>query len=206
MHASVVSAPRLMRMAALARSGATPMAESTCDGEMLPLWHADPAEHATPRRSSAMSMDSLSTPGTETLVMCGARGAPRPWITASGMRARKAASCRSRRASRDAHSCSRSATASSAARARPTAMATFSVPGRRPRSCAPPNISGSIGVPRRMYSAPMPLGAPILWPDNESMSKGCVRASIAILPKACTASVWKTAPRAFARAARRTTS
>ena len=36
------------------------------------------------------------------------------------------------------------ATASSAARAKPTAYATFSVPGRRPRSCAPPCSSGSI--------------------------------------------------------------
>ena len=47
------------------------------------------------------------------------------------------------------HLCSRSATASSAARASPTAIATFSVPGLRPRSCVPPNISGSMGVPRR---------------------------------------------------------
>ena len=39
--------------------------------------------------------------------------------------------------------------ANSAAVASPTAIATFSVPGRRPRSCEPPNINGSIGVPRR---------------------------------------------------------
>ena len=38
--------------------------------------------------------------------------------------------------------------------------------------------SGSSGVPRRMYSAPMPLGAPILCPEMESRSNGCWRASI----------------------------
>ena len=45
---SVVRLPRLMRMAALAISGLTPHAVSTCDGVTLPLWHADPAEHAIP--------------------------------------------------------------------------------------------------------------------------------------------------------------
>src|SRR2546423_11592870 len=37
MHSSVVSEPRLMRTAALARSGRTPSALRTCDGVTLPL-------------------------------------------------------------------------------------------------------------------------------------------------------------------------
>ena len=93
-----------------------------------------------------------------------------------------------------AHSCSRSASCSSAATASPTANATFSVPGRRPRSCEPPWKSGSNGVPRRMYIAPMPLGAPILWPLSDSRSMGSTVASMTSLPNACTASVCINAP------------
>ena len=45
-----------------------------------------------PRRSSAMSIDSLSVPGTETFDdVRRALAAPRPWIIASGTRARIAA-------------------------------------------------------------------------------------------------------------------
>ena len=58
--------------------GRTPIASRTCDGETLPLWHADPPEAAIPRRSSAISRDSLSVPGTEMLEIWGARVAPRP--------------------------------------------------------------------------------------------------------------------------------
>src|SRR6185312_6206214 len=60
MHSSVVSAPRLMRTADTANSRGTPNAASTCDGSTLPLVHAEPDEQATPARSSAMSIDSLS--------------------------------------------------------------------------------------------------------------------------------------------------
>ena len=40
-----------------------------------------------------------------------------------------------------------------------TALGTFSVPGRRSRSCLPPNWMGRSLVPFFTYSAPMPLGA-----------------------------------------------
>src|SRR6185437_15242063 len=145
MHSSVVRAPRLMRTADTARSRGTPNAARTCDGSTLPLVHAEPDEHATPARSRAMSMDSLSVPGTDTLKMCGARGPPPPFTTASGMRARSVRSRRSRSAPNRRISASRSAMASSAARARPIAAATFSVPGRNPRFCEPPWSSGSHG-------------------------------------------------------------
>ena len=82
-----------------------------------------------------MSIDSVSVPGTDTFTMCGARlVAFAPWMTASGTRCRMPRSRRSRSAVKRAHSVSRSAHASSAARANPTAAATFSVPGRLPRS------------------------------------------------------------------------
>ena len=68
------------------------------------------------------------------------------------------------------------------------ALATFSVPGRRPRSCEPPKKSGSSGVPRRMYIAPIPLGAPILWPLIATKSNGVLRASTSTFPNACTPS------------------
>ena len=40
-----------------------------------------------------------------------------------------------------------------------TALGTFSVPGRRSRSCLPPNWMGRSLVPLFTYSAPMPFGA-----------------------------------------------
>jgi hypothetical protein len=52
---------------AAASVGSTPIASSTCDGDTLPVWHAEPPDAATPCRSSAMSSDSPSTPGTLTL-------------------------------------------------------------------------------------------------------------------------------------------
>ena len=52
-----------------------------------------------------------------------------------------------------------------------------------------------------MKNAPMPLGAPSLWPLTLTKSKGTVLAFTSTLPKACTASVWNTPPAAFVSAA-----
>ena len=60
--------------------------------------------------------------------------------------------------------------ASDIALASPTMYGTFSVPARRPSSWCPPSMNGLHGVPRRTYSAPMPLGACTLWPENDSRS------------------------------------
>ncbi len=51
-------------------------------------------------------------------------------------------------------------------------------PARRPRSCVPPCSSGSMPMPRRMNIAPIPLGAPILWPETDARSNGIAAASI----------------------------
>jgi hypothetical protein len=138
-----LSTPNDMRTADPASSAGTPMAERTWLGLTLPLWQALPPLAAIPARSSDISSDSVPAPGAETLVMCGARGPLAPWMTASGTRARIAASRASRSRAVRVHSASRSATASSHAVASATAAATFSVPGRRPRSCEPPTSSGA---------------------------------------------------------------
>ena len=94
-----------------------------------------------------------------------------------------------------AASAGRQAAASSAARPSPAIAATFSVPERRPRSWPPPGKSGHSSTPSRTYKAPTPFGPCSLCPESESRSMGCVRMSKAILPTACTASVWKSTPR-----------
>ena len=51
-----------------------------------------------------------------------------------------------------------------------TAPATFCVAERRPRSCPPPDSTGSMGVRPRTSSAPRPLGVPNLCPDTDRAS------------------------------------
>ena len=60
---AVVSAPSVNRTAVRARSSATPIAVSTCDGSSLPAAHADPLEQITPSRSSSSSTASPLVPG-----------------------------------------------------------------------------------------------------------------------------------------------
>ena len=61
-------------------------------------------------------------------------------------------------------------TASSRAAAIPAIAGRFSVPARRPFSCAPPEISVYGRIPRRTYSTPMPRGPWNLCADIESIS------------------------------------
>lgn len=51
------------------------------------------------------------------------------------------------------------------------------------------------------YRAPTPLGPPILWAEKEAASTPSSCRFKGILPRACTASVWKRAPRSWASAA-----
>ena len=78
------------------------------------------------------------------------RGAGTPRSTPASRRSRSAAS--------RAASSAILPRASRAATPRPTMPATFSVPARRLRSCLPPVISGAAAAPRRIQSAPTPLG------------------------------------------------
>ena len=81
---------------------------------------------------------------------------------------------------------------------KPTMPATFSVPARRLRSWAPPRTSGASGVPRRTYRQPTPFGPYSLCAESVSRSTSSARTSSGILPPACTASQWTSAPRSCA--------
>ena len=56
---------------------------------------------------------------------------------------------------------------------------TFSVPARLPRSCAPPSITFTRGMPRRAYRAPTPFGPWNLCAESESISMFCAFTSMA---------------------------
>ena len=75
-----------------------------------------------------------------------------------------------------------------------TMPATFSVPARLPRSCAPPEIKFGKRIPRRTYKAPTPFGACNLCPERERRSMFSSFTLIFTLPTACTASVWNSTP------------
>mmetsp|Transcript_15392 Transcript_15392/g.47862 ORF Transcript_15392/g.47862 Transcript_15392/m.47862 type:complete len:274 (-) Transcript_15392:239-1060(-) len=89
--------------------------------------------------------------------------------------------------------CARAAAAPS-----PTFRITFSVPARLPCSCPAPIINFSIGTSRRWMSAPQPLGAYILCPATVKKSTPSATKSTGTLPTLCDASVWHSAPAAWA--------
>src|SRR5207245_5732495 len=70
---SVFSLPNENRSAATPRSRGTPIAVRTCDGSTAPVEQAEPDEQAMPARSRCIRSASLSVPGIDTLVTCGAR-------------------------------------------------------------------------------------------------------------------------------------
>ena len=78
---------------------------------------------------------------------------------------------------------------------------TFSVPARRFRSCLPPVRIAAMRVPRLIQSAPAPFGPLNLCAESDSRSTPSARTSTGIFATDCTASVWKSAPRACATAA-----
>src|SRR5256712_11720442 len=80
---SVFSLPNENRSAATPRSRGTPIAVRTCDGSTAPVEQAEPEEQAIPARSRCIRSASLSVPGIDTLVTCGARRPFAALITAS---------------------------------------------------------------------------------------------------------------------------
>ena len=171
-------------------SRGTPIAVSTWEGSIEPVLHAEPDEQAIPAKSKCMSSASLSVPGIDTLETWGARSACQALITASGT----ACSTRSSRSSRKARSrrsvSARSAAANSTAFPNATMPGTFSVPGRMPNCCPPPWMIASTASRSRTMSAPMPLGAPILWPEMVSSVQRTSGRETGTFPNAWTASVW----------------
>ena len=78
MSCSVVSSPRLTRMADAVCSSGTPMAFKTCDSETLPDEQAEPVLTHTPARSSPITCVWLGTPATEIQIVLGNRATPLP--------------------------------------------------------------------------------------------------------------------------------
>ena len=170
--------------------GALP-AQAEADGARAPARAARPwpPAHATapPRR---WSRPTRSTPRCrrgrgasaglrcrrrrpQTLSTCGARSPSRPFTTRSGTAAHEPLGQRvPQGAARRSPRLPAPAPPAAAARPRATAPATFSVPGRRPNCWPPPWMIASTALRSRTTSAPMPLGAPILWPEIVSRVQG----------------------------------
>ena len=77
----------------------------------------------------------------------------------------------------------------------PTVPATFSVPARRWRSWLPPWSCARSGVPRRIHSAPTPLGPSNLWAETATVSAPREATSTSRYGAAWTASTWRWIPR-----------
>ena len=91
---------------------------------------------------------------------------------------------------------------SRAAAAKAAIWAVASVPERRPPSCPPPRMRGGSFSPLRMYSAPTPLGAWILWPLTDSRSTPSSLGVKGTFKKPWTASQWSRARQPAALMAR----
>src|SRR5437667_2597162 len=200
---SVFSLPNENRSAATPRSRGTPIAVRTCDGSTAPVEQAEPDEQAMPARSRCIRSASLSVPGIDTLVTCGARRPFAALITASGTTASSRRSSSSRRAATQAANAACSRAASSTAAPSPTIPGTFPVPGRMPNCWPPPWMIASTTWRSRTTSTPMPLGAPTLWPETVKRVHATSDNEPGILPKACTPSTWNGTPASRHRAARR---
>ena len=197
--AAVTVESKLNRTAVWAISGSMPMASSTGEGASEPAAHAEPLEHNTPWRSSSSSTDSPLVPGKQKEATEGSRSVGWPVSSAPGTPASTASMNPSRRAATRPAGSRGSVRAVASA----TAPATFSVPERRPRSCPPPWTSGSTRTRPRTNNAPLPLGAPSLWPEMLSASTPSAPVSSGSQPAAWTASVWNGTPWARASAASR---
>ena len=156
---AVVHLPSEKRTAERARSTGKPIASKTCDATTEPTMHAEPLDAQTPSRSSAIKSISESSPSKLTFKVLASRGAPSPFCFAAGMFCEIRIHSSSRR--RASRSCSRARSRcvhSAAAAAIPAIAATFSVPGRRSFSCAPPNMIGWMDNPLRRNRNPAPFG------------------------------------------------
>ena len=139
--ASVVVRPREKRTPLEARVSARPIAFRTWEGSSEPEEQAEPLEAATPLRSRFISRVVPSAPGTETFTLLGRRRVGWPFRIRSGNGgAKQGEEPVAQGREMCANPQSRRARLSSAALPKPTSAATFSVPARFSRSCAPPCI------------------------------------------------------------------
>src|SRR5437773_2215579 len=201
----VFSLPNENRSAATPSSRGTPIAVSTCDGSTAPVEHAEPDEQAIPARSRCISRASLSVPGLDPHGTPPARSPAPAALTASGTTASSRRSSSSRSAATRAANAACSRAASSTAAPSPTIPGTFSVPGRIPNCWPPPWMIASTAWRSRTTSAPIPLGAAILWPETVKTLHATSCNDTGTLPKACTPSTWNGTPASRHRAASRAT-
>src|SRR6185503_18072450 len=192
---SVVSSPSEKRTLACASSASSPMASSTWLGPVSALLHALPVETSMPAWSSSCSNASPSTPAKHTFTMPPTRRFRSPFRRVFGTPAsRPASSCSPSPVTRCGTPLTSPSRACRAATPIPTIAATFSVPARRPRSCLPPWIWDSSRVRRRTNSAAAPCGPWNLCAATLTRSACQPSTAIAILPGACMASTWNSAP------------
>ena len=186
MSSKVVSGPKLRRITPPETFLGSFSAATTWLG--LPRWQAEPAEMQMPWLPRSVTMFWLGQPSRDTDRMWGAAGPP-PRIFRSGMAPRTSAAW-ARRAAMWSRISVRRSVRSSTALAKPAIWAVASVPERRPPSWPPPGSRGRGFFTRGpMYSAPMPLGPPILWPEMEMKSAPRVFAAKDTFKKPWTASV-----------------
>src|SRR3990172_4429101 len=92
MSVSRVGRPKEARMLPPSRAGLSRIARNTWEGCTLPTWHADPAETATPSRSSAATSVWASIPSKARFDVWGRRGLLCPFTRISSIRANTPAS------------------------------------------------------------------------------------------------------------------
>ena len=135
--------------------------------------------------------------------MCGARGAPRPWITASGIVARIARSSRSRSALEPRalalalgdRELGGAREADGAWRRSPCPAGARDPASRRRQQRLDRRAAADVQRADALRRADLVPG------DGEEVERACFARRCRTLPNACTASVWNSAPRAFARVA-----
>jgi hypothetical protein len=186
-HSAVAFHGRETRIAWPA-SGPSPIAVKTWLTATLPELQAAPALTATPSRSSAITCASARTPGSARHVVLASRSAPPPQTSAPTAVA--ATSAASRSGARGT-----AVTATAAAAAKPAIAGRGGVPPRRPRSCPPPAISGTIeAISGASSKAPAPAGPPNLCDESARPCAPSSENRTSIRPAACTASTCSKAP------------
>ena len=160
--------PSVRRTVPSASASGTPIARMTPEALSWPSWHAEPVEAATAGAPASTAFPGRG--GSARSACSGVAASGSPFSRRSGIARRSAPRARPAGAAVRAPCDRGPRPASSQATPSPTMEATFSVPGRSPRSCPAPSTNGASGVPRRTYSAPTPFGAYSLWPATESRS------------------------------------